>query len=136
MSLFEIIGEWISPSPIGKVGLHRGVSHLPPTWVVLTRAAISIAGLTVLLVVLGIPNGLGPTLACLAYVLLATVLRPEPDLSNVGWLGGLVDHPFRLGDDINRFLVYLLLLLWPGRLIGSGLIMLGRWLVAVFASPR
>jgi len=103
-------------------------------WQVLGRAIVSAAGLALLLTYVGIPHGLGATLACLAYVVVGTLLRPEPDLSNVGLLGGLIDHPFRLSDDVNRFLIFLLVFLWPGRVIGGGFLLLGRSLVAALRS--
>lgn len=129
MSLIEIIGELLSPGPTGGVKPHPR-DNLPATWIILARAAISVAGLTALLVWLGIPNGFGATLACLAYVLIATVLQPTPDYSNIGWFGGLMDNPFRISDDVNRLLVLFLMLLFPGRVIGSGLILLLRYLAA------
>ncbi len=45
------------------------------------------------------------------YLLISGVVRPRPDTTNVGWLGGLVDHPFRWSDDVNRLLILLLVLL-------------------------
>ena len=56
-----------------------------------------------------------------AYLLIARFVRPEPEMDNLGWLGGLVDDPFHYSDDINRFLLFLLIVLAPGRLIA-------RWL--------
>jgi hypothetical protein len=56
------------------------------------------------------------------YLLAAYLIHPKPDTSNVGWLGGFIDHPFRYSDDINRALVFLLILLWPGRLVANGLV--------------
>ena len=50
----------------------------------------------------------------IAYCLLGFFLRPEPDTSNMGWLGGLIDNPFRYSDDINRFLLFLKIFLVPG----------------------
>lgn len=31
----------------------------------------------------------------------------EPDYNNIGWLGGLIDHPFRFSNDINRNLIFI-----------------------------
>lgn len=42
------------------------------------------------------------------------------------WLGGLIDHPFRYSDDINRLLIFLSLLLLPGRMVAMGLIDFAR----------
>jgi hypothetical protein len=136
MSLFEIIGEWIAPAPAGSLGLHPRARQLPSTAMVMGRAAVSIVSLAALLVYLGLPNGMTGVAVCLGYVFLATVLRPEPDLSNVGWFGGLVDHPFRITDDINRFLIFLLLAFWPGRIVGGGFLLLLRWLVTASRAAR
>jgi hypothetical protein len=35
----------------------------------------------------------------------------------VGWLGGLLNHPFRISDDVNRWLVIFFILLLPGKLV-------------------
>jgi hypothetical protein len=134
MGLFEVIGEWISPGPIGSVSVGRPAPRQRSARLVIAHAGISALALALLLVFVGFPNGVAGTLGCLLYVLAGTFLRPRPDLSNVGWLGGLIDHPFRFSDDINRFLVLLLIVLWPGGVIGTGFLDLVRWLVA--ASPR
>jgi hypothetical protein len=92
------------------------------------RAAVSVVGIGLLLFFVGLPHGTTGVIASLAYVGLGTLLRPEPDMSNVGLFGGLLDHPFRISDDFNRFLVFLLLAFFPARIIGSGFILLLRWL--------
>jgi hypothetical protein len=47
-----------------------------------------------------------------------------------------MDNPFRISDDINRSLVLLLIILWPGGLIGTGLLALVRWLAAARIRQR
>ena len=49
-------------------------------------------------------------------------LHPEPDYSNLGWFGGLIDNPFRYSDDLNRGLAFLFTFLWPGRFVANALI--------------
>lgn len=46
-------------------------------------------------------------------------ILPDPDYTNVGWLGGLIDNPFRVSDDLNRMLLFIMILLMPGRLIAT-----------------
>jgi hypothetical protein len=133
MGLFELIGEWISPGPTGSVSAGLAKSHQRPAWMIVAHAVIAAIALGVLLVFIGIPRGFGGVVSCLAYVLAGTVLRPRPDIANLGWFGGLIDNPFRMSDDINRFLAVLLILLWPGGLIGTGFLSLTRWLVAASA---
>lgn len=56
-----------------------------------------------------------------AYLLVAYFVRPRPTTTNIGWAGGLVDHPFRWSDDLNRGLLFLRVLLWPGRFAVSAM---------------
>jgi len=68
-------------------------------------------------------TGLGiAAVATLIYLAIAYHVHPQPDMENIGWLGGLLDHPFRYSDDINRFLVFLVILLWPGRFIAESFV--------------
>jgi hypothetical protein len=41
-----------------------------------------------------------------------------------------------VSDDLNRFLVVALLVLWPGWMIGSGFILLVRWMLATSRTRR
>lgn len=58
----------------------------------------------------------------LIYCLISYFVIPKPDTSNVGLLGGLIDHPFRYTDDLNRLLIVLLILMYPGRFISTTII--------------
>jgi len=62
------------------------------------------------------------------YVLAGHFVRVEPDMEDLGLFGGLVDNPLSLSDDYNRFLVFLQVVLLPGRLIAASLLGLGRLL--------
>ncbi|WP_266213722.1 hypothetical protein [Paraliomyxa miuraensis] len=62
----------------------------------------------------------------LAYLLVAYFIRPRPDFDNIGWLGGLIDNPFRYSDDINRFLMFLMVVLLPGRFVSDSLVELAQ----------
>jgi hypothetical protein len=55
----------------------------------------------------------------LIYCFISYKVIPQPDTSNVGLLGGLIDHPFRYTDDLNRILIVFLILLYPGRFIST-----------------
>ena len=57
-----------------------------------------------------------------AYLVFAYFARPEPDIFNVGLMGGLVDHPFRFSDDFNRFLMACKVMLMPGRFISEAFV--------------
>lgn len=53
----------------------------------------------------------------LAYVVLGTIIHPQPDTSDMGYFGGLVDNPFSFRDDANRFLLFLQVILLPAKLV-------------------
>ncbi|MBH1939663.1 hypothetical protein I5677_01995 [Mobilitalea sibirica] len=53
------------------------------------------------------------------YCLISYKVIPRPDPSNVGLIGGLIDHPFRYTDDVNRLLILFLFLLYPGRFVST-----------------
>ena len=124
MGLFEFFGERRNPGPTGGLEVRppdRGGDALA------LRVAIAVTALGGWLVLLwhwtsstgGFVAGIGVSAA---YLIVAYFVRPTPDYSNVGLLGGLIDHPFRYSDDINRFLIFLHALLWPGRFISAAII--------------
>ncbi|HVK09470.1 MAG TPA: hypothetical protein VM597_11900 [Gemmataceae bacterium] len=56
------------------------------------------------------------------YLVLAFVFLPKADMSNLGWLGGMMDHPFRYSDDVNRAILFFRVALFPGRMLANALI--------------
>lgn len=128
MGFLEWWGESYNP---GGVGGFEQPTHKPihKRWAVLTRFAVSAAAIGAGLYFL-FAYGVEPTHKTVAltmgatfvYLFLSFVIRPAPDMNNIGWLGGLMDHPFRYSDDINRVLLWLKLLLLPGRLIAESFV--------------
>lgn len=55
--------------------------------------------------------------AFLLYLYVGYFIRPRPDLSNLGYAGGLIGDPFRYSDDRNRRLLFFAALLLPGYLL-------------------
>lgn len=122
MSMFEWIGESINPGPVGGVELGGDRPRLSPGKVLLqvALAAVVVAGFVWLakeahwkLTDPRVAGGL------FAYIGFAWLVRPQADTSNLGWLGGLVDNPFRVSDDWNRLLLFLSIALLPGRIVGD-----------------
>lgn len=64
--------------------------------------------------------------AIVVYIAAGHFIHVHPDTSDLGLFGGLVDNPLSYTDDVNRFLLFLWVLLLPGRFIASSLIALGR----------
>lgn len=133
MSLFEWLGESYNPGPVGTVDMGgRGRPGRSRAGVLVCFAlAAGVLGLWVYLVVgvWQVWNAAGLTaigFGTLLYLFLGYTVHPKPDTSNIGWAGGLFDHPFRYSDDINRTLIFLTVALWPGRFVSESLVDMGR----------
>ncbi len=124
MGLFEFIGEAMNPGSVGRIQSNKGINKNVNIRTLVLKSIISV-GIIVglyflifgrsfhlkgLLIYLGI---------MIVYCLIGFYIVPKPDYSNIGWLGGLIDHPFRYSDDLNRMLIFLVIVLYPGRLIST-----------------
>ncbi|MBL9133391.1 MAG: hypothetical protein JNG86_19425 [Verrucomicrobiaceae bacterium] len=123
----------MDPGPTGETQFGARERGRRTRFVVLARAAISIVMLGGLLFLLwhnfgfrDFPSYRNVFAVLLFYSCVAYFVHPEPDHSNMGWLGGLMDHPFRFSDDVNRFLLALSILLAPGRFWSESLVDLFR----------
>jgi len=133
MSFFEWLGESYDPGAPGVTEFGPRQRGKPSRLSVLVRAFISLLLLGGIAFVMHQKMGIREfhlyrnTLVAVGfYSLVAYHVHPEPDTSNMGWLGGLIDHPFRYTDDANRFLLFLLILLFPGRFWSEALVDLFR----------
>jgi hypothetical protein len=128
MSWSEWLGERFNPGEYGSVETGERYRRYPSWTVMIVRFVIAAAllGVAYYLVFeyLAVPTTNSITWAIgitAAYLLLGYYVHPRPDTSNMGWLGGLMDNPFRWSDDVNRCLLFLTLLLWPGRFVAESL---------------
>ncbi len=111
MGLFEFIGEAMNPGSVGRIQSNKGINKNVNIRTLVLKSIISggiIIGLYFLifgrsfylkglLIYLGI---------MFVYCIIGFYIVPKPDYSNIGWLGGLIDHPFRYSDDLNRMLIF------------------------------
>ncbi|MDZ7680516.1 MAG: hypothetical protein U5J63_02110 [Fodinibius sp.] len=65
---------------------------------------------------------LGICLGEITYLILGFFVQPQPDSDDMGWFGGLINNPFRISDNFNRFLLFLKILLLPGYLIARAIL--------------
>jgi hypothetical protein len=122
MSLFEWLGENRNPGPLGTIESGSPQPGHGHPKVVMLRAAIAIvliaaAGVGIARVANTASETIAILVAAVVYCGFAYWLTPRPQYDNVGWAGGLIDHPFRWSDDLNRGLVFLSIILWPGRFL-------------------
>ena len=53
------------------------------------------------------------------YLVSAHYLILEPDMDNLGWSGGLMNDPFQFADNQNRIILFVKIILLPGRIINA-----------------
>ena len=120
MSLFEWLGEGFNPGNIGTLDKEKPTFKKIPRYQVILKFLISVFFICYVLF-LSFNRGQNfsgftfTLFILIVYLLLGFFITPKPDYNNIGFLGGLIDHPFRFSDDINRFLFFLKLILLPAR---------------------
>lgn len=123
MGLIEFIGESIRPGKIGTVDITKGKKE-KRIGMLIVKTILSIAIVAVLYyLIFGISFHLKELLLFAAvmaiYSITSYFILPKPDYANVGWFGGVFDNPFKISDDVNRMLVFVMVILMPGRLIST-----------------
>jgi hypothetical protein len=127
MSLFEILGEGDDPGDIGSVRARLPEAEGGSVGAVVRRALlavaiVAVAGTLAVRAARGTDATLLPLGLLVGYLVVSALVSPEPDGDNLGMAGGLVDHPMRMSDDLNRGLLYLAVLVAPGRWVVGALI--------------
>lgn len=121
------------PGPVGKLQVDASASpdQLPPKkWMIWSAILLGLACWEVGLLWIFAE---WPSLSGSQYLLKLSGLSlyawvsyrvsAKPDYSNLGWWGGLLDNPFRSSDNVNRWLVYLRVLLVTGQLMAYSFVM-------------
>lgn len=122
--MFEILGEFFNPGPVGKIEFTSDRPPFNPKWVwVRLVFALALVGLFEYFV-WNHSNAfhsweglLTPHLFFLLYLAVSYFVNIKPNYSNTGWVPFLVNNPFRISDNINRLFVILEMLSLPGRFI-------------------
>ena len=119
MSLLEYFGDNKSED-IGTIDKseHANVTELTQAIVIKGIAGFVLLGLAEW----GIVASGYPVLwniVMLAYLAIAYNVNANPRMDRLGLLGGLVDHPFRYTDDINRTMLFLKVVLFPGKIVAT-----------------
>jgi len=127
----EWVGEEIDPGGGGSITIRFGLPEYRaglPTLIYGLVAAVALGvGVYFALTAQQIVPAQWVGLAIAGYLLIGYMFRPEPDRHNLGWFGGAMDNPFRWSDDVNRWLMFIMLALWPARFISESLIAMIAW---------
>jgi hypothetical protein len=129
LGIVEWLGELIHPGPLGSISFRKRRSFSRKRWVAILRFAVGGAALVIWVLyiltheILSYPevrNYLFVLTA--AYIVLGYFVQPKPDTKNLGWFGGLINNPFRISDNLNRFLLWLYVILWPGYFVSTSIV--------------
>lgn len=122
MGILEWMLEPMNPGPTGTIETGTGRQAPPSPPVIWLRFVVTVTILGALIVITGyyvVPHlfcsGWFLLLFLAAYLVFGLLLDPKPDMSNLGWAGGMIDNPLRYSDDINRSLLMIKIFLFPGR---------------------
>lgn len=136
MSFFEWWAERRNPGPQGRMEVHGdgeiGAIVLP--WTLLRFGFTLLLAVAVPTAAIFADTPVDPVRGVLAfagfvvYLLAGYFLRPKPDMTNLGYGGGLIDNPFRISDDRNRSLLWLAFALTPGYLLARPVVELFRYI--------
>ena len=139
MTLFEWFFERNSPGPVG----HIQRSEDQDDWsngMIIVCGVFAIIALGTFIWYATLENafdtkinvhGLRAALLAL-YLFVAASYTVYPDTNNMGFLGGMINNPFRYTDNINRFLVFILIFLIPGKLVMIPLLKLSKLLLRLY----
>jgi hypothetical protein len=129
MTFLELWGERVDPGEIGSVEISAEHEACPSRVLTIAKFAFVLFALPLLwglaLPMIPLPAWQSACLlvgGTLIYTAIGYLVRPEPNFDNVGLGGGLIDHPGRYSDDINRELIGANMLLGPGRFIAESLV--------------
>lgn len=127
MKFKEIFNKLFYPKPIGTVDL-EGKNDRPYSKYTILHFLLTlliIVGLEYLFFNSGVDELVSfiilANLALLIYILISNLIRVRPNYENLGWVPFLVNDPFRISDNINRFLIFLQVFFLPGKYISHSI---------------
>ena len=124
--------DWLAEpfrGPVGELHVGQRLREDPSRGEALAYGATAVALLALVYAAISAGRGGGQGEHLAAFVVVAVIylalgysVHPDPDMSNLGWLGGLVNDPIHYTDNVNRQLLTLLLILLPGRFLSESLV--------------
>ena len=122
MSLLELLGPKKTEN-LGTLELDKNNKPAPMTGGRLAKFLLALALLAAALVAIYSSSRKGLLYLGLgAYLVASYFIKAKPNTSDLGMLGGLVDHPFKYTDDVNRALLFLKIALAPGKFVSRSIV--------------
>lgn len=129
MGIFEIIGEIFNPGPVGEIDFKEDEIKETRNFITLRfLIALMLLGLFEYLVVFHSDKPkdyqviIVSNIILLFYLILSFFLRVKPEYRNTGWIPFIIDNPFRISDDFNRFLFFINVLCLPGKFVSRSIV--------------
>lgn len=123
MGLIEFIGELIRPGKMGTVDITKGKKERRIGMLMIKTILSIVIVAAPYYMIYGISFHLKEFLLFVVVMAIYSAagyfVSPKPDYSNVGWFGGIFDNPFKVSDDVNRILIFIMIILMPGRLVST-----------------
>ena len=135
MALFEWLFEANNPNPVGEVKEREKPEYTDPiNWLAILLGQVGFW--LCVYFFLGFNKGIHSDFDypwalikmgfLTLYLLIGYFFDIRPDYDNVGILGGIIDHPFRYTDDLNRFLIFLKIIFYPGYIMALSFVELWK----------
>ena len=132
MDLIEWLFERNNPHPIGEIKDRQKPDEGEPiNWAMLIIGQIFFWGIIFIvskttffegdIIWILIKSGI-----LILYLLISYQFDIQPDYNNVGLLGGLMNHPFRYSDNMNRYLIFFKIILFPRYIMAGSFIELKK----------
>lgn len=130
MGFIEIIGEFFNPGPVGEVDFKDNETEVSRDFITL-RFILSVIIIGLFEYFVAFHSGsqkdflsiLTPNIVFVVYLIISYLIKVRPEYRNTGWLPFIIDNPFRISDDYNRFLAVLNILCIPGKFLSRSVVM-------------
>lgn len=133
MSIFEWFFERNNPAPTGNFESRHYYLDWPRIWIIVAGLlSVIFVGFIIYAICFNYFYNFEPgtalfnSILIIGYLSVSYFIYPKPNTENMG-IFGFIDNPFRYTDDVNRFLMWSQILLFPGKIIAIPIVNL--WFV-------
>lgn len=130
MGLFEFIGEFFNPGPVGEINFNDSDADSNRGFITLRFVfSLIIIGCLEYFIVFNsekqkdLLSALTPNIILAVYLLVSYFIKVRPEYRNTGWISFIIDNPFRISDDYNRLLAVINILCIPGKFLSRSVVM-------------
>jgi len=135
MNIFEWLIERRKPNAVGKLSTddldEYTNSDISFFWQIII-IILGVCGIGFIIWLVFIENSIADSwqllIGIVVYLFVARFITAKPNMRNLGLFGGLMNHPFRYTDNLNRMLFFIQTILMPGKIIIASIYILLKYL--------